>query len=264
MSTTPKTTSHDLCAALKREHPADEYVVLFEVRESLASVFGSRADAVVMSLWPTRGFELTGFEFKCARGDWLGELKNPEKADRIARYCDRWCVFAAPGVVKEAELPSGWGLWELTPAGTIKRRVAPAAREPEPMPRTFLASLMRARARLDADDLNALYAQQRNRWEKEQQARDADRPATLDAATQRDLERLRGGLQKLEEIRQATGIDLREYTPSRKWIERMRLADSVRLEHKLRLLRDLFGDDELRRQIEIAMQPEPPDTGQPG
>lgn len=43
----------------------------------------------------------------------------------------------------------------------------------------------------------------------------------------------------------------------------MRLADSVRLEHKLRLLRDLFADDELRRRIEIAMQPEPPEYNPP-
>lgn len=259
----PKTTSHDLCAALRREHPADEYVVLFEVRESLGSVYGSRADAVVMSLWPTRGFELTGFEFKCARGDWLAELKNPGKADRIARYCDRWCVFAAPGVVREAELPAGWGLWELASNGSIKRRVAPAPREPEPLPRAFLASLMRARARLDADDLNALYAQQRGRWEKEQQALADGRAATPDAATQRDLERLREGLHKLEEIRQATGIDLRDYTPARQWIERMRLADSVRLEHKLRLLRDLFADHELRQRIETALQPDPPEPPAP-
>jgi hypothetical protein len=252
----PKITSHDLRAALRREHPADEYVVLFEVRERVGSAFGSRADAVALSLWPTRGFELTGFEFKCARGDWLAELKNPEKADRIARYCDRWCVFAAPRVVREAELPVGWGLWELAPAGTIRRRVAAAAREAEPMPRTFLAALMRARAKLDADDVNALYAHQRRQWESEQQARDAGRPAPLDAATQRDLERLRAGMQKLEEIRQATGIDLREYTPSRRWIERMRLADSVRLEHRLRLLRELFADHELRRQVEIATRPE--------
>lgn len=124
------------------------------------------------------------------------------------------------------------------------------------MPRAFLASLMRARARLDADDLNAFYAHQRRQWEKEQQARETARPDVPDAATQRDLERLRAGLQKLEEIRQATGIDLRDYTPSRKWVERMRLADSVRLEHRLRLLRDLFADHELRRQVEIATRPD--------
>lgn len=255
---TAKITSHDLCVALKLEHPADEYVTVFEVREAAGSAIGSRADALVLSLWASRGLEITGFEFKCNRGDWLAELKNPEKADRIARYCDRWCLFAAPGVVKDGELPLGWGLWELTPARTIKRRVAPVAREPEPVPRAFLASLMRARTRLEADDLAALHARQRQEWEKEQRNRESASPSTLDAATRRDLERLRAGLQKLEEIRQATGIDLATYTPSRQWIERMRLADSVGLEHKLRLLRDLFADHELRKRIEIALQPEDP------
>lgn len=261
MSRTVPITSHDLCAALKLAHPDDEYVTLFEVRESPRGATGSRADAIVLSLWPTRGFEVMGFEFKVSRGDWLGELKNPGKADRIARYCDRWCLFAAPGVVKPAELPVGWGLWELAPDGAIKRKVAPAACEPEPMPRAFLASLMRARAKLEADDLASLYAQYRREWEKQQRLREADIATAPDAAIERDRERVRAGMQKLEDIRQATGIDLRDFTPSRRWIERMRLADSVRLEHKLRLLRDLFADHELRMQIERAMQPGGDDAG---
>ncbi|GHA73997.1 hypothetical protein GCM10007067_08620 [Lysobacter bugurensis] len=264
MSDTVKITSHDLCVALKLEHPADEYVTVFEVREAAGSAMGSRADALVLSLWASRGLDITGFEFKCNRGDWLAELKNPEKADRIARYCDRWCLFAAPGVVREAELPIGWGLWELSANGTIRRRVAPALREAEAMPRAFVASLLRSRHRLDADDLAALNAKHREQWEREQRAREAESPATLDAATRRDLERLRTGLRKLDEIREATGIDLTTYTPSRQWIERMRLADSVALEHKLRLLRDLFGDHDLRKRIEQALQADAEDARRPG
>ncbi|MFC0677793.1 hypothetical protein ACFFGH_08075 [Lysobacter korlensis] len=256
MDDTAKVTSHDLCAALKLEHPSDEYVTMFEVRESVGSAHGSRADAIVLSLWPSRGFEMTGFEFKVSRSDWLGELKNPAKADRIARYCDRWCLFAAPGVVKEGELPVGWGLWELTATRQIRRKVPSITREPEPMPRAFLASLMRSRARLDAEDLAALHARQRHEWEKEQRLREKDAASGPDAATRRELERLRIGLNKLDEIREATGIDLANYTPSQQWIERMRLADSVALEHKLRLLRDLFADHELRKRIEIALRPE--------
>src|SRR5690349_6303461 len=101
MADAAKITSHDLRVALKLAHPADEFVTLFEVPESSGSAYGSRADAIVFSLHASRGFEMTGFEFKCNRGDWLGELRNPAKADRIARYCDRWCLFATPGVVKE-------------------------------------------------------------------------------------------------------------------------------------------------------------------
>lgn len=254
MSDPPRITSHDLCAALKQAHPADEYVTLFEVRESPTGTSAARADAIVLSLWSSRALEISGFEFKTSRGDWLAELKNPGKAERIARYCDRWCLFTAPGVVKAGELPAGWGLWELTPGG-IRRSVVPSTREAEPVPRGFLASLLRGRARLDADDLMALKAQWRRDWEKQQRARDLDAPRDGEASLRVQHEQLRNGLAKLEEIRQATGIDLREFTPSRRWIERMRLADSVALEHKLRLLRDLYADLELRERIEIAMRP---------
>jgi hypothetical protein len=247
----PRITAHDLCVALKLAHPADEFVTVYEVRDATGSVHGSRADAVVMSLHASRGFELTGFEFKCARGDWLAELKNPNKADRIARYCDRWCVFAAPGLVKEGELPVGWGLWELRAGGAIHRRVVPATREPEPLPRAFLASFMRARALFDAYYLAAIASNHRREFERQLRAREA--AADGDPSLKRERDKLRDGLRKLEEIRQATGIDLTDYTPSRRWIERMRLADSPRLEHALKLLRDVFADEELRRRVDIAM-----------
>lgn len=246
-------TAHDLCAAIKRAHPGDEYVTLFEVPARTGRAAEARADALVVSLWPSRGIELCGFEFKVDRGDWLAELKAPEKAEVIARHCDRWCVFAAPGVVKAGELPVGWGLWELH--GDAIRRCVPAPlREAEPIPRAMLASLLRARARLDADDLCALQAQFRREWELRQIARAGDAPIA-DAARE-DHAALQRGLRTLDEIRAATGIDLRGHTPSRAWIERMRLADSPHLLHKLKLLRDLMGDHALRERIEAALGPE--------
>lgn len=249
----PNITAHDLCVALRLAHPVDEYVTVFEVREATGSMHGSRADALVMSLHASRGFELAGFEFKVQRGDWLAELKNPGKADRIARYCDRWCVFAAPGVVKEGELPVGWGLWELH-AGTVRRRVVAAALEPEPMPRAFLASFMKARTKLEADDLAALAAHHRREFERQQRVRED--ASDGDPVLRREREQLREGLRKLEAIREATGIDLADFTPTRRWIERMRLADSPRLTHALHLLHDLFADEELRRRVEAATRRE--------
>lgn len=244
----PRITSHDLCVALRLAHPPQEYVTLFEVPESTSTHYGSRADALVVSLYPSRGFEMCGYEIKVNRGDWLSELKNPQKAERIARYCDRWCVLAPTGVVREAELPVGWGLWELLPSGTLRRSVQPSTREPEPMSRAFVASLMRARAKLEADDHVALVAHHRREWEKQQRARE-DAPA---APALHDAERVRSGMRKLEEIRAATGVDLLDFTPSRRWVERMRLADSPILHHRLKLLRDLFDDEALRAQVEAA------------
>lgn len=248
-----RVTSHDLRAALRLEHSAADSVVLFEVPESTGSHYGSRADALVASLYPSRGFEICGFEFKTARGDWLAELKNPAKAEGIARYCDRWCVFAPAGVVREAELPPGWGLWELLPGGSLRRSVIPATRTPEPLPRGFVASLLRARARLEPDDLMALIAHQRREWERQHREQQASAPLPL-----QDAERVRDGLRKLEAIRQATGIDLLDFTPSHRWIERMRLADSPVMHHRLKLLRDLFADEALRAQVERASGDAPP------
>ena len=243
-------TAHDLCAAIKRTHPGDEYVTLFEVPARTGRAPESRADALVVSLWPSRGIELCGFEFKVARGDWLAELKSPAKAEAIGRHCDRWCVFAAPGVVKAGELPVDWGLWELLADGVIRRTVPAPRRDAEPIPRAMLASLLRARARLDADDLCALQAQFRRDWERR------ERPGTPRVerdAHAHDHETVQRALRKLEEIRIATGIDLRDHTPGAAWIERMHLADSPHLLHKLKLLRDLMGDDALRARVDRAL-----------
>lgn len=245
---------HALGAALKRAHPGDEYVTLFEVPARTGRAPEARADALVVSLWPSRGIELCGFEFKVDRGDWLAELRAPAKAETIARHCDRWCVFAAAGVVKAGELPIGWGLWELQGEGTIRRTVPAPVREAEPIPRGMLASLLRARARLDADDLCALQAQFRREWERAQQARTSDAQA-VDSPTREQIDTVQRGLRALDDIRAATGIDLRSHTPTRAWIERMRLADSPHLLHKLKLLRDLMADDALRARIGIALDP---------
>jgi hypothetical protein len=52
-----------------------------------------------MGLWPSRGLKLMGFEIKAGRGDWLGELRNPRKAESIARFCDQWWVVATQDVI---------------------------------------------------------------------------------------------------------------------------------------------------------------------
>ena len=67
-------------APLKEEgatacHAADVY---FEIS----------GDAVIMSLWPSRGLELHGVEIKVSRADWKREAADPAKAEAIAAYCD--------------------------------------------------------------------------------------------------------------------------------------------------------------------------------
>lgn len=133
----------DLLDRLRRRYPAPQYALFAEVGDETGGRTRS-ADAIAMGLWRSRGIELQGFEIKVDRRDWLRELKNPTKAEPIARYCDRWTIVVSdPEIVREGELPSGWGL--LVPRGNDLLAVVEAPKhDPAPMTRAFLAALMRA------------------------------------------------------------------------------------------------------------------------
>jgi hypothetical protein len=105
---------------------------------------GSRyADAIAMSLFPSRGLDVHGFEVKRSRGDWLRELKAPEKADVIAKYCDFWwLVTSDEKVADKNEVPRTWGL--LVSNGTELRQVKRAERmKAKAIDRPFLGAILR-------------------------------------------------------------------------------------------------------------------------
>lgn len=136
-------TEEVLLAALRERFCAPEWVFLREVCSSTGAYWQRRADAVAFNLWPSRGFEVHGFEIKTARGDWLSELKNPGKAEAVAQFCDRWwLVVSDSGIVQAGELPSTWGL--LVPARTRLRAAVSAPKlEAKPLGRPILASILR-------------------------------------------------------------------------------------------------------------------------
>lgn len=101
------------------------------------------ADAIAMSLWPSLGLELHGFEFKVSRADWLRELKDPRKAETFKRYCDRWWLVAgSSAIVRPGELPNGWGMLVLQGDRLVRLADAPRL-DPQPVTRPFLAALLR-------------------------------------------------------------------------------------------------------------------------
>lgn len=107
--------------------------------------FDSRtADFIAQDLWVHQGLQLHGHEVKVSRSDWLRELTDPHKADAIRRYCDRWWLVVPDKTIVRDDLPDGWGLlaFDSTDRLRVVRR-APRL-DPEPIPATFRASLMRA------------------------------------------------------------------------------------------------------------------------
>jgi hypothetical protein len=155
MSVSAPLTELDLLRMLRCKYTQDAgngpaWVFIPHVRNAAGFEATRTADAVAMSVWPSRGLLLHGFEIKVSRADWLRELKNPAKAESFCALVDRWWVVTATAdIVGPGELPAGWGL--LVARGRSGLRCVTEAKqigEPElPIDRSFLAALLRACAK---------------------------------------------------------------------------------------------------------------------
>src|ERR1051326_3693427 len=134
-------TTPELRNLIRARYAPPEYGLLFEVGDATGAATSRHADAVAMSIWPSRGLEVIGMECKVYRSDWTKELRNPAKAESIWQYCDRWyLVVSDKDMVKEGELPPTWGL--LAPKGNSLRIVVdPPKLGPKPLTRSFVAAM---------------------------------------------------------------------------------------------------------------------------
>ncbi len=220
-------SASDIRAALYEHFPAQEYAVLFEVGKSTGAGTSGWADAMAMSLWPSRGLTLQGFEIKAYRGDWLRELKNPAKAEDFVSLCDHWSIAAPEGLVRPDELPPTWGLLELLKGGKMKQRVA-APRLPgagADFKRSFVAALLRRAAEVDRGQVQAMV-------EKEVERRMEGREQRIQAEIENRTRKASELLAKVEEIKNLTGVDLKDWTPAEDVAAAMRFAMSANLAGK--------------------------------
>jgi hypothetical protein len=151
-------TASDLMLLLRKRFAPPEYAFFSELNSSVGFRARRTADAVAMQTWPSRGLELWGFEIKADRRDWLRELDQPEKAEVMVSYCDRWFVVVPDdSIVRDGELPPTWGL--MMPRGKqglVASKEAPKL-EPKPWDKSFIAALLRraATSSATAEDLAA-------------------------------------------------------------------------------------------------------------
>jgi hypothetical protein len=119
------------------------YAFLPQVRNGTGYLKTTRTvDAIAMGLWPSRGLYLNGFEIKVRRNDWFNELKNPEKAEEIAQFCDFFYVVAPKDIVKIEEVPNNWGL--MIPHGATTKVIKEARQlKTTPIDKLFLAAILR-------------------------------------------------------------------------------------------------------------------------
>jgi hypothetical protein len=129
-------------SALEKRYQAPEWALLFEVPSGLGRAYGRSADALAMNLFESRGFRVEGVEIKVSRGDWLRELRDPEKSIPVQRYCDHWWIATPPDLVFEGELPPTWGLLELK-GGCLRVKVKAPKLSPVPLDANFVAGMVR-------------------------------------------------------------------------------------------------------------------------
>lgn len=171
MSTTAKKqppqslATHEVMRRLRARFADTGYAVLAEVADGTGAKQSRWADALTMSLWPSRGLELIGFEIKVSRSDWIKELNSPGKAEAVCKYCDRWYVVVGNAdIVKPGELPSTWGLMVPDGEGLKIAKQAPEL-SPVALDRAFVAAIMRrcAEQSVDAKAIKAIEDETRRR-----------------------------------------------------------------------------------------------------
>jgi hypothetical protein len=91
----------DVKALLRQRFSAPTHAIFFEVSDATGYHGTGWVDAISMSLWPSHGLHLEGYEIKVSRYDWKRELAKPAKAEKFAARCDKWWLVTAEGVIED-------------------------------------------------------------------------------------------------------------------------------------------------------------------
>lgn len=200
-------TFDDVIKALKARYAPPQWAFIQQVGDSTGAYTSRHIDALAMGLWPSRGLELIGLEVKVSRGDWRRELRKPDKAEPVARRCDRFYVVAPKDVVPIAEVPANWGLIEVLPSGKTVQKKEATKLSPEPLTHGFLAAILR---RVSLED-PAREAEIRMRREIREDMLKNDLPGLVKSETtglRIELGRLR---ERVESFEKATGVPLEDH-----------------------------------------------------
>jgi len=203
-----KYSAGQLYDLIEATHEPPEWACFPEVGQGTGGAAGRRADALAMSLWPSRGLVLRGFEIKVSKHDYRREAADPMKAEVIAKFCDEWWIVAPEGLIQDVdiELPPAWGLMVPGKKGGLRTVKKAETTKAEPLTRPFVAAVMRA--------TNNKLVAGRTGWIRVEDIEDRVKAAEErgKAEVPREtqfLKRSNDGMRKvLEEWKEKTGIDL--------------------------------------------------------
>lgn len=156
----------DINLGLRKRYRQPEWALFFNVANGTGARGNRYADAVGMSLFPSRGLEIHGFEVKISKSDWRREAQDPHKAESIAAYCDRWWVVTPPDLLANENIPPNWG-WLAYDGKVFHTKKKAEQLKAKPLDRTFLAALLRRAYEANADIAKSLLAEKAAAMEAE-------------------------------------------------------------------------------------------------
>jgi hypothetical protein len=243
---------------LKLRYSGNAWAFLPKVRNGTGfQAIARTADALAMSLWPSRGLDVYGFEVKVYRADWLRELNNPQKAEEIFSFCDYWYIVTPPGIVVKEELPKTWGLLEI--AGTVLRAKVEAPKlSPKPVDRLFLAALLRKVTENMAAEQQLEQAKKRGRDEGFEEGKEVSRREIAYAE-----EKQKAAEERIEEFERATGLRYDSWRPVAEVAQAVKIVlngEDKRIVERLKRIREeiagLLEECDKTITFKVNQQPE--------
>jgi len=147
-------TAYDIQEVLERKFPPPAYLTIFEVRSRSGFAYRGRlrsADAVIFSMWESKGLTVSGCEIKVSRQDLKKELETPEKSAAIKKYCDYWWLCVPSSMkIDDFDMPKDWGIMTFDKHKSYIKKRAPKL-QAEPFTRSFMFSCMRSVSRVLVD-----------------------------------------------------------------------------------------------------------------
>lgn len=242
-------TSAELYRRIRLKFSDPEYALLPEVRNKTGGGLIRSADAIAISCYPSRGIDLHGMEIKVSRGDWLRELRDPNKAETIACFCDYWWIVAPnTDIVHIHEVPENWGLLVEWKADSLKVAKPVSRLMPKPLTKEFLASLMRnaMSAVVPQSEVPNLVRIEVDRIRKEYAARQSEAYDSAVKVTETRMKHLQDAVDQFEAV---SGIKIAAYQGTNlgkavKAVMQIRIDETAetKMRHIQAVLRDMQGE----------------------
>lgn len=207
-------TADDIRKALRDYYRQPEWYLGFEVGNSTGSECARHADAVAVNAYPSRGFEVRGFEIKVSRADLKAELENGAKAEAVAKYCSYWFLVVPKGLNKDMMIPEPWGIIEYS-EGKLRQK-KPAKFRERLLDHGFMIAFIRGVQRAEGEKMAAEWAKLRSEAAK-----------TLDSNVQWKLNELDELKKHIETIREKTGISINTWGVSKRDLEVLKIAYNI-------------------------------------